>query len=80
MQKWNDADCDYYVSWASHYHFLKQTMPKDWYEPAGKLMYSGKYYYVPNKWDKVLTQLYGDYMKVPPEKKRIGHSAIEIKF
>ncbi len=80
MCKWNDRPCDYYVNWASHYHFLKQTMPKKWYEPASELIYSGKYYCVPHEWDKVLTRLYNDYMKLPPKDEQNGHGAIEIKI
>lgn len=80
MNKNNGKGCKYYVSWASFYNFQKQTMPKGWYEPATKVFYNGKYYSAPHDWDKVLTQLYGDYMKLPPKNERVGHLPIEIKL
>lgn len=80
INKYDGKGCKCYVSWASHYNFKKQTMPKAWYEPATKVLYSDKYYSAPHDWDKVLTQLYGDYMKLPPENERVGHSPLEIKL
>lgn len=80
MTKYNNKTCSRYVSWASHYNFLKQTMPKNWYEPATEVLYSGKHYYAPCKWDNVLTKLYGDYMKPPANTDRIGHGAIKIEI
>ncbi len=70
--------CEYYVSWTSHYPFLKQTMPKAWYEPATTVLYGGKHYRAPGQWDKVLTQLYGDYMTPPPENEREKPMPLEI--
>ena len=80
MRKYENKGCDHYVSWGSHYSFLKQTMPKAWYEPAVKVEYSGKLYSAPKEWDKVLTRLYGDYMTPPAESDRLGHGAIDLKL
>ena len=55
-------------------------MPKNWYEPATEVLYSGKYYCAPCKWDNVLTKLYGDYMKPPANTDKIGHGAIKIEI
>lgn len=80
MCKWNGKGCKYYVSWASKYNYKKETMPKEWYEPVSKLIYNDKYYAAPHEWNKVLKQLYGDYMKLPPENERVGHSPLELKL
>ena len=38
-------------------------------------------FYAPAGWDELLTQLYGDYMKLPPKEKQIPeHSDMEIKI
>ena len=55
-------------------------MPKRWYEPATDVLYSGKYYNAPHEWDKVLTQLYGNYMKPPADEDKTGHGAIEVQI
>ncbi len=39
-----------------------------------KLPFEGAYYTAPVQYDKILRRMYGDYMKLPPEEKRIGHS------
>lgn len=69
-----------YVGWASHYDFRKQTMPKSWYEPPCEVNYSGKMYLAPGKWKEMLEQLYGDYMQLPPEEKRVGHVPAHVKL
>lgn len=80
MKKWNGKTDACYVGWASHYHFLKQTMPQNWYIPAVKVQYNDKLYNAPGQWDKVLTQLYGNYMELPPPEKRVGHLPEEIQL
>ena len=35
--------------------------------------FEGKRYQAPGRYDKYLTQIYGDYMTLPPEEKRIDH-------
>ena len=38
-------------------------------------------FYVPSGWKQLLTQLYGDFMKLPPKEKQIPeHSDMEIKI
>ena len=34
----------------------------------------------PVEFDKLLTRIYGDYMKMPPEDKRVGHDIEIIKL
>lgn len=75
----NQKGYDYFVSWGDKYTPDRQIMPKAWFREPVKVLYSGKYYDAPCEWDKVLTHLYGDYMKLPPEKERIGHDPIELK-
>lgn len=49
--------------------------------PAEKTIFEDKEFYAVKEKDKVLTQLYGDYMKLPPEDKRVtNHSTDEIRY
>ena len=42
-------------------------------------MFEGKEYMLPSEYDKVLTSIYKDYMKLPPEEKRTTfHDFIEV--
>lgn len=52
---------------------------KDFF-PADTLEFAGKTYPVPNNYDEVLRSVYGDYMTLPPEEKRVAHNPGRISF
>ena len=80
-EKWFRKEGPYYINYGSNYGTIKQTMPKDWYEPVTKLMFEGKQYVVPGQYRKILTRLYGkDFMELPPEEKRVTHNPMAISF
>lgn len=70
----------YFVNLGSNYNYVKQTIPKNKYYPPVKVEFDGEYYNAPNDWDYVLSRIYGDYMKLPPEEKRVTHDPARIKF
>lgn len=71
----------YIVNRGSYYGYQKQTVPIEWYFPPRKEYFEGKLYNVPNCAEKVLTQIYGDYLQLPPEADRIPrHAALNIQF
>ena len=41
-----------------------------------KVTFEGKEYNAPAQWDKYLTNLYGDYMQLPPEEMRVAEHAM----
>ena len=47
---------------------------KDMFSESVPVSFEGKEYPAPKNWDGYLKGLYGDYMKLPPEDKRIPHS------
>jgi lipopolysaccharide cholinephosphotransferase len=78
---YNNADCDFYVNYSSQYGYLKQTMPKDAYEPPAYLEFNRRVYRSPGKWDLVLRRIYGDdYMTLPPPEKRVTHNPVRLSF
>ena len=52
---------------------LKDRYPKEWFSNSTEVEFEGMTFLAPGEYDKVLTQFYGDYMKLPPEKDRIRH-------
>lgn len=56
---------------------LKRAFPKKWFDSSSELMFEGTMLKVPIEYDKVLNKIYGDYMTLPPEEKRISHHFYE---
>ena len=53
---------------------LRECMPKDEWIRFVNVQFEGKTFHAPGCWEYYLKKLYGDYMKLPPENKRIIHS------
>ena len=52
---------------------LKEFLPKRYFEESILLDFEGYKFQAPKYYDKILTQIYGDYMKLPPIEKRRTH-------
>lgn len=71
---------NYYVDYASYIECSKETVPIEWYGEPLLLQFENKEFYAPQEYGLVLKQLYGDYMKLPPEEERVNHNATKILF
>lgn len=80
MQKYNDGPREYLVSMASHYSYKKQFMSADIYGEPKKIIFEGLEFYAPAKTEDYLIQLFGDYMKLPPEDQRSTQHLIYVDF
>ncbi len=56
----------------------KEIVPKEWYGDGMLLDFEGLKVNAPSHYHEWLTQVYGDYMQLPPVEKRIGHHYTEI--
>lgn len=57
---------------------IKEVAPAEWYGKGVELDFEGIKIVAPERYDLWLKQVYGDYMKLPPEEKRITHHNTEI--
>ena len=80
MSKYENTDFKYYINYGSPYNLRKETILISDYEPYAQLPFEGKMYNVPRNWDLYLSNIYGDYMTLPPENKRITHYPQYICF
>ena len=56
------------------------TLLDDWCGQTVDLDFEGVKLMAPKGWHEVLTWVYGDYMELPPEEKRVpAHSDLEIE-
>lgn len=65
--------------WANHCGAWgkKEIMPREWYGEGTLLSFEGLEVMGPAHYDKWLTQVYGNYMQLPPVEKRVGHHYTE---
>lgn len=75
--KWNDVNSEY-MGYGVDTFWFEYIYKKEYFFDLIKLNFEGKQFYAPRNYDAVLKQLYGDYMKLPPENERVWHSK-EIK-
>lgn len=81
--RWNGKkDLPYYANMCSAYVYGRELYPKECMENEYPLLpFDGRMYSVPAEPEKPLKLLYGDYMKLPPEDKRIfRHLSSDIDF
>ena len=48
--------------------------------PLVPMQFEDTIMYLPNQYDKVLTNYYGDYMKLPPVEERVNHAPVIVQF
>lgn len=71
FKKYNNPSNNYIVNLASYYNYKKQTFPKEYYGNPKYVKFEDMLAPVPSCADKILTKIYGDYMKIPPKEKRV---------
>lgn len=51
----------------------KEIYPTPWLTPCTEAIFEGRNVCIPGNYDSYLTQMYGDYMKLPPKEKQVSH-------
>lgn len=80
MSKWIDhtmkkvkyQDAKMVCNLFSVYH-AKSILKKEYYQDTTFLPYEGEMFMAPKGYHEILTKTYGDYMKLPPKEKQVGH-------
>lgn len=67
--------CPLEVTMADHAYISKQEM-----YPLQRLKFEGVEVLMPNQYDTYLKRLFGDYMTLPPEEKRVNHCPYLLDF
>ncbi len=56
----------------------KEIVPEEWYGEGTTVMFEGLNVLAPAQYHNWLTQVYGDYMQLPPKEKRVGHHYVDV--
>ena len=67
-----------FVLYGPDYSNERLTMPVEWFYPAKEVPFEDGSFFVPANSDAVLTQIYGDYMKIPPKDKQVTFYPMRI--
>ena len=76
----NDDNSEYIVALAGTYNYKKETMKRNILLPTKKINFENKEYCGMNNPDAYLTNIFGNYMELPPVEKRINHMPLKIEF
>ena len=73
----NDFDQNNYVGSVCGAYRNKEIMAREIVSEYVDLPFEGYMFKCPHKYDEYLTNIYGDYMQLPPEEKRITHHSFD---
>lgn len=75
-----DYDTSEYVGVVEGRAVEKEAMKKAHLEPAFLVDFEGEKFYSMANYDEYLTNLYGDYMQLPPESQRVSRHEIDVRW
>ena len=75
----NDSDSERYIIYQD-FDASGTIVSMEDIEPYRQVEFDGKVLNIPNNYDKVLKDYYGDYMELPPVEKRVNHAADVLDF
>lgn len=68
-----DTSSQYIGAICAAFYGEKEILKSEWFTERCLLEFEGGKFWAPKDYDAFLTQLYGDYMQLPPEEKRVTH-------
>ena len=77
VAKYSDLKDDYMLGCLSSPYGMKDMMPKEIFDSPILLPFEQNQYCCLKEYDRYLSSLYGDYMQLPPEEKRVTHHAFK---
>lgn len=54
----------------------REIVRTEWFRERIKVSFENRLYYAPKNYNAILNHIYGEYMKLPPEEKRVAHTNI----
>lgn len=73
LSRKHDYDRSPFVGYLADYGSKKHIYPRALFDAVDEVSFEGRTLVAPADYDTLLTSLYGDYMKLPPEDKRVPH-------
>lgn len=80
LVKYNNKDTNYFASFGARFRFENSFYKKELYSNPIYVTFEDTQLPVPQKYDELLTQIYGDYMTPPPVKDQQGWHMLKVDF
>ena len=68
---------DFLASYSGAYGYYREVFPVEWFGQGTNVIFQGRQYKAPYEIELQLTQVYGDYTRLPPVTQRKGHCDLE---
>ncbi|MEE0902258.1 MAG: LicD family protein [Methanobrevibacter sp.] len=80
LKKYKNPNCEFIFDISATAEEYPQIFNKNGFKKVKKAKFEGIEVNVPANYDEILTSLYGDYMKLPPEDDRYNHITETLDF
>lgn len=80
LNSYADVNCEKVFDFSANANEYPLIYDKNDFKEVEKVKFEDIYVNVPKNYDKILTELYGDYMQLPPEEERYNHPIVYIDF
>lgn len=80
MSLYRESDGEYITNLCGLYGYNRESIPRSWFNEYETIQFENRNYSVIKEYDKFLTKLYGNYMKLPPIEKRHTHEFLKLDF
>lgn len=80
MTKYNNKGFNHCICYVGTYNTSKEYIKISDIYPTKKGLFENKKFNIPNNPDVYLTNLYNNYMELPPKEKRVNHNPVDISF
>ncbi len=80
MHTCSDRQKNNVVMFGTDYSYDRLIFPMSDFIPATEVEFEGHKFFAPAKYDNVLTKIYGDYMKIPPQSEQVTFFPMKIVF
>lgn len=85
LARWNEKcfekkEADWYINLYSCYKMEKEKIRAEWIDQPSEVEFEGGVYQTVGDTDAYLWHIYGDYMKLPPENKRVVRHSDKFLF
>ena len=80
VEKYNNKDTDYYLFWGGRYRWHSSFFRKEVLSNPIRVPFEDTMLPIPAKYNEWLSQIFGDYMTLPPLEKRKGLHLVKVDF